>query len=124
MNLYVIYFSIINKLEDSFNLLQQTADLALVDSFRDIGDVYISKRVTDKFFRTTLLSQVTQVSRYIASAAVQRQIKDDISIVALSEEMEGPPTRQSIESRRRLREQGLNNVFISKRKGGMSAKTR
>ena len=112
------------KLEDSFNLLQQTADLALVDSFRDIGDVYISKRVTDKFFRATLLSQVTQVSRYMASAAVQRQIKDDISIVALSEEMEGPPTRQSIESRRRLREQGLNNVFISKRKGGMSAKTR
>ena len=114
----------LGKLEDSFNLLQQTADLALVDSIRDIGNVAISKRVTDRFFRATLLAQVTQVSRYMASAAVQRQMKDDLSIVALSEEMEGPPTRQSIESRRRLREQGLNNVFISKRKGGMSAKTR
>jgi len=38
--------------------LMQTADVALNDSIRDIGDTAYSKKITDKFFRVCSITYV------------------------------------------------------------------
>ena len=96
------------KLEQSMMNLMQTADLALVDSIRDIGDMAIHKKITDKFFRANMLAQVTQASRYMAFAAAKRQIQEDIKI--LEQEGDIGRTRESQDARSRLKKQGLANV--------------
>jgi len=104
------------KLEKSMNGLLQTADLSLQDAVRDIGDISINKKITDVFFRTNLLAQVTQVSRYMAFAATQKQIQDDIQILQKAE-ITGKKRTSSSEinnARRRLKEQGLGNLFKNK----------
>jgi len=105
----------VSDLENSFNLLQQTADLALTDAVRDIGDVTINKKITDAFFKITFLSQVTQFSRQMASVAVSQQLQEDILLVA-DEVKTGNPTSKGNKARMRLNEQGLRNLF-SGRKG-------
>ena len=96
------------KLEQSMMNLMQTADLALVDSIRDIGDMAIHKKITDKFFRANMLAQVTQASRYMAFSAAKRQIQEDIKI--LEQEGDIGRTRESQDARSRLKKQGLANV--------------
>jgi len=96
------------KLERSMMNLMQTADLALVDSIRDIGDMAVSKKVSDKFFRAIMLAQVTQFSRFMAFGAAKRQIQEDIKI--LEQEGDVGHTRESEDARSRLKKQGLANV--------------
>ena len=117
-----------NKLEESMASLMQTADLALNDSVRDIGDLAINKKITDTLFRTNLLAQVTQVSRYMAFSATNRQIKDDIKILKL-DELSGKKDKsigdfkEIFNARKRLKEQGLGNLFPPKgRKSPMTNK--
>ena len=108
-----------NKLEESMASLMQTADLALNDSVRDIGDLAINKKITDTFFRTNMLAQVTQLSRYMAFSAASRQIKDDIKILKLNE-LSGKKDKhigdfqEIYNARKRLKEQGLGNLFPPK----------
>jgi hypothetical protein len=97
--------------EQSLMSLMQTADLALVDAQRDIGDISISKTVTDKFFRLNLLAQVTQFSRYIAYHAGKRQMAADIELLQ-AEQLKGTkPTFKSRQARKRLQIEGLGNII-------------
>ena len=107
-----------NKLEESMANLMQTADLALVDTIRDIGDLSINKKITDKFFRLNLLAGVTQFSRYIAFDAAQNQIKDDVRMLKIQELMKTNKIKEDLgdinqfrEARKRLKYQGLGNLF-------------
>jgi len=102
------------QLERSMNGLLQTADLALNDAVRDIGDLSINKKITDTFFRANMLAQVTQVSRYMAFAATQRQIQEDIQTLQKAEIKGGKPTTTVTNAKRRLKEQGLGNIFKNK----------
>jgi hypothetical protein len=117
-----------SKLEESMASLMQTADLALNDSVRDIGDLAVSKKITDTFFRTNMLAQVTQLSRYMAFSAASRQIKDDIKILKLAElsgkkDKDIGDFREVFDARKRLKEQGLGNLFPPKgRKSRMTNK--
>ena len=96
--------------EESLMSLMQTADLALVDAQRDIGDVSVSKKITDKFFRLNLLAQVTQFSRYIAYHAGKRQMAADIELLQ-AEQLKGvKPTFKSRQARKRLQIEGLGNI--------------
>ncbi len=104
----------IGELENSFNSIQQTADLALTDVIRDIGDISVNRRITDAFFKATFLAQVTQFSRQMASVAVSRQIQEDILLVS-DEFKTNKPTPEGIKARKRLNEQGLKNLFNRKR---------
>ena len=88
--------------------LMQTADVALNDSIRDIGDTAYSKRITDKFFKANLLSQVTQFSRNIAFQAGRLQIKDDLKALE-TEQATGDVTKESSNARERLIQLGLIN---------------
>jgi len=102
------------QLERSMNGLLQTADLALNDAVRDIGDLSINKKITDTFFRANMLAQVTQVSRYMAFAATQKQIQEDIQTLQKAEIKGGKPTTTITNAKRRLKEQGLGNIFKNK----------
>jgi hypothetical protein len=104
----------ISDLENSFNSIQQTADLAMTDVIRDIGDTSINRRITDAFFKATLLSQVTQFSRQMASVAVSQQLQEDILLVS-DEFKTNKPTAEGNKARKRLNEQGLKNLFSGKR---------
>ena len=104
----------IGELENSFNSIQQTADLALTDVIRDIGDISVNRRITDAFFKATFLAQVTQFSRQMASVAVSRQIQEDILLVS-DEFKTNKPTPEGIKARKRLNEQGLKNLFSKKK---------
>ena len=88
--------------------LMQTADLALNDSIRDIGDTAYSKRITDKFFKANLLAQVTQFSRNIAFQAGRLQIRDDLKALE-TEQATGDVTKESSSARERLLQLGLVN---------------
>ena len=110
-----------SKLEESMASLMQTADLALNDSVRDIGDLSINKKITDGFFRANMLAQVTQLSRYMAFSATATQIKDDIKILRLAElsgkkDKDIGEFREVFDARKRLKEQGLGNLFPPKGK--------
>ena len=96
--------------EQALLSLMQTADLALVDSQRDIGDITVSKKITDKFFRVNMLAQVTQFSRYIAYQAGKRQMNDDIKLIQ-KEQLDGKPTDQSRSARKRLMIEGLGTLI-------------
>jgi len=96
--------------EQALLSLMQTADLALVDSQRDIGDIAVSKKITDKFFRVNMLAQVTQFSRYIAYQAGKRQMNDDIKLIQ-KEQLDGNPTDQSRSARKRLMIEGLGTLI-------------
>ena len=97
--------------ERSLMSLMQTADLALVDAQRDIGDISISKRVTDKFFRLNLLAQVTQFSRYMAYHAGKRQMASDIELLQAEQLKGSKPTLKSRQARKRLMIEGLGNII-------------
>jgi len=104
----------ISDLENSFNSIQQTADLALTDVIRDIGDTSINRRITDAFFKATLLAQVTQFSRQMASVAVSQQLQEDLLLVS-DEFKTNKPTAEGNKARLRLNEQGLKNLFSGRK---------
>lgn len=97
--------------EKSLMSLMQTADLALVDAQRDIGDISVSKKVTDKFFRLNLLAQVTQFSRYMAYHAGKRQMAEDIELLQAEQLKGSKPTLKSRQARKRLMIEGLGNII-------------
>ena len=105
--------------EEALMSLMQTADLALADAIRDIGDISVSKKVTDTFFRINLLAQVTQFSRNIALQAASRQIAQDLQTLNNQEVEGGKITQESRRARKRLEIGGLLSVVprVNKKTG-------
>ena len=105
--------------EEALMSLMQTADLALADAIRDIGDISVSKKATDTFFRVNLLAQVTQFSRNIALQAASRQIAQDLKTLHNQEVEGGKITEESRRARKRLEIGGLSNVIprVNKKTG-------
>ena len=105
----------ISELENEYNAMQQTADLALTDIVRDLGETTFNRRITNAFFKATLLAQVTQFSRQMAYSAAKSQLQEDLLLV--SDEMAiGEPTVAGASARKRLREMGLRNIFSERKK--------
>jgi hypothetical protein len=107
----------LGKLEESMNGLLQTADIALNDAVRDIGDLSINKKITDAFFKFNFLAPVTQMSRYMAFAATQKQIQDDVLTLQKSElagNLSGVDKMSVLNAKKRLKEQGLGNLVRTK----------
>ena len=53
-------------------------DGTLAERLGSVTGVDVSRTITDKFFKTIMLTQITQLSRDIAFQAGRRQIKQDI----------------------------------------------
>ena len=92
--------------EKAFNSILQGYDGTLAERLGDIAGIDVSRKVTDKFFKITLLTQITQFSRDMAFQAAQRQMKRDITKLARSD-LTGNVTREVLEAKRRLMQQGL-----------------
>ena len=92
------------ELEKSLNSLFQTADTSMQNVLRDIDSRTFSEVTTNKFFRLNWLSQVTQFTRYMAFDATKKQMRQDIQTL---QDAKGSKTRETLNARRRLAEQGL-----------------
>ena len=92
--------------EQAFNSILQGYDGTLAERLGDISGVEVSRFITDKFFKTILLTQITQFSRDIAFQAGQRQLKRDITSLVTSD-ITGDVTVGDVQARKRLAELGL-----------------
>jgi len=95
-----------SEAEQAFNSILQGYDGTLAERLGDISGVEVSRFITDKFFKTILLTQITQFSRDIAFQAGQRQLKRDISTLTRSN-ITGDVTRGDMQAKKRLAELGL-----------------
>ena len=73
-----------DRLEQDFNSILQGFDASMAERFSDISGMKIPKRFSDRFFKTILLTQVTQLSRNMAFQAMRRSLKTDILEVLTS----------------------------------------
>ena len=96
-----------SEAEQAFNSLLQGYDGTLAERLGSIPGVDVARTITDKFFRGILLTQITQLSRDIAFQAANRQIKEDIILVARNQLSKGKIKKNILEARRRLLQQGL-----------------
>ena len=94
------------KAEREFDSILQGFDASLSERLSHISGVDVPRRVTDKFFKAILLTQVTQVSRDIAFQATRRALKEDLLEVHKAQQA-GHSTRGSQKAQRRLLEGGL-----------------
>ena len=92
--------------EQAFNSILQGYDGTLAERLGDISGIEVSRFITDKFFKTILLTQITQFSRDIAFQAGQRQLKRDITSLVTSD-ITGDVTVGDVQARKRLAELGL-----------------
>jgi len=95
-----------SRAEREFNSILQGFDASLSERLSNISGIDVPRRFSDRFFKTILLTQVTQLSRDIAFQAGQRAMKEDIISLHKAEQA-GVETRGSQQSKRRLLEMGL-----------------
>ena len=93
--------------EQAFNSMLQGYDGILAERLGSIQGVDVARTITDKFFKTIMLSQITQLSRDIAFQAGQKQMKEDIVLVARNQLSKGKVTKNILDARKRLLQQGL-----------------
>jgi hypothetical protein len=103
-----------SEAEQAFMGILQGFDGTLAERLGDIAGVDVVRKVTDKFFKATMLTQITQFSRDIAFQAMSRQIADDIKILAVANQkgLTKKETTKFRNARKRLSELGLieNNL--------------
>ena len=95
-----------SKAEQAFNDILQGYDGTLAERLGDIAGIDVNRKITDKFFKAIMLTQITQFSRDMAFQASQQQMKRDIRKLSrslFSEEVD----KESIDAKRRLIQQGL-----------------
>jgi len=93
--------------EQAFNSMLQGYDGTLAERLGSIAGVDVSRTITDKFFKTIMLTQITQLSRDIAFQAGRKQIKEDIITVTRNKLSGSKKTKGILQAQKRLREQGL-----------------
>jgi hypothetical protein len=91
--------------EKAFAGLLEGLDGSLSERFGDLANVTVARKVTNTFFKYTLLTTITQISRDIAFQATRRQMRDDLKTVAA----DNKKTNTYVKARRRLAEQGIAN---------------
>ena len=99
----------LNEAEKAFRGILQGLDTVISERLGDIAGVTASKKISDVFFKTTLLTLVTQISRDMAFQAARVQMKDDLKTVRIAEGTDGKKTRGYLDARKRLLEQGIVN---------------
>jgi hypothetical protein len=97
--------------EKAFRGILEGMDGAMADRFGDLAGVTVSRKVTNAFFKATLLTTITQISRDIAFQATRRQMRDDLASVyrASVYPYSGKKTKGVEQAKRRLLEQGIVN---------------
>jgi len=94
-----------NAKEKAFAGILEGLDGSLAERFGDLANVTVARKVTNAFFKATLLTTVTQISRDIAFQATRMQMRNDLKIVNAGK----TKTQEYRLARRRLAEQGITN---------------
>ena len=105
----------------NFRSILQGFDGTLAERLGDIAGISVSRRITDAFFKFTLLTQITQFSRDIALQAISSQMKKDTKLVAAKyiQRQNSPNLKTSLEevrAKKRLRELGIVDVGVNFKK--------
>ena len=95
--------------EKAFAGILQGLDGVLADRFGDISGVTVARKITNAFFRTTMLTTVTQISRDMAFQAARMQMRNDLKIINKYDRGGRKKTKEYLDSKRRLMEQGIIN---------------
>lgn len=105
----------INKKEQAIRNTAQGWDEAVTDRLNEIEQIGLGRKLTNVFFKLTLLTQLTQLSRDIAADAGRRALRYDLQQVYNARD-KGEKTRASVDSQRRLNKVGINNIFYPENK--------
>ena len=91
--------------EKAFKGILEGLDGSLAERFGDIAGVTVARKITNAFFRATLLTTVTQISRDIAFQATRLQMRDDLKTIKEGKK----DTKGYFKAKKRLLEQGIVN---------------
>jgi len=96
----------LSRAEEASRSILQLYDGTLAERLGDISGVDVNRKITDKFFRFIMLTQITQLSRDMAFQAGMRQSRQDMLDV-LQGKVSGKLNRGQIKAEKRLLEMGL-----------------
>ena len=98
-----------SKSEEAFASILQGLDGTLSERFGDLAGVTASKKITNAFFRATMLTTVTQISRDMAFQAARMQMRNDLKIINRFDRGNRRKTREYFNAKKRLMQQGILN---------------
>jgi len=94
-----------SKSEEIFRQISEGVDSSMSQRIGELHGMSSTKKINDKFFKFTLLSQITQFSRAVANAAFESQIRNDIKRLN-----QGPKnTMEYVRAKERILELGILN---------------
>ena len=96
----------LSRAEEASRSILQLYDGTLAERLGDISGVDVNRKITDKFFRLIMLTQITQMSRDIAFQGGMRQSRQDMLDV-LQGKASGKLSRGQVQAEKRLLEMGL-----------------
>ena len=96
----------LSRAEEASKSILQLYDGTLAERLGDISGVDVNRKITDKFFRLIMLTQVTQLSRDIAFQGGMRQSRQDMLDV-LQGKASGKLSKGQVQAEKRLLEMGL-----------------
>ena len=94
-----------NEKEKAFAGILEGLDGSLAERFGDLANVTVARKVTNAFFRATLLTTITQISRDMAFQATRMQMRSDLKTIYAGK----TKTAGYRIAKRRLLEQGITN---------------
>ena len=96
----------LSQAEQASRSILQLYDGTLAERLGDISGIDVNRKITDKFFRAIMLTQVTQFSRDIAFQGGMRQARQDM-LEVLRGKASGKLTQSQVKAEKRLLEMGL-----------------
>ena len=96
----------LSKSEEAAKSILQLYDGALAERLGNISGIDVNRKITDKFFRLIMLTQVTQFSRDIAFQSGLRQTRQDMLDV-IQGTSAGKLNKGQLNAKKRLFEMGL-----------------
>ena len=96
----------LSRSEEAAKSILQLYDGALAERLGNISGIDVNRRITDRFFRLIMLTQITQFSRDIAFQGGMRQARQDM-LEVLRGKASGKLTQSQVKAEKRLLEMGL-----------------
>ena len=93
--------------EKAFDEMMYGLDGALTERMNASSAIEIPQRLSQQFFKTTMLTQVTQLSRQMAFDSFKSELKNDIKKIRNI----NPETLEAFDIKRKYREVGISDII-------------